>query len=280
MSESLLCAYVSHLADQGLKHSTLKVYLSAVRYLQIASGLGDPFGGVAWPRLDYVMRGIKKADAEKGSNSKQRLPITPSILCRLKELRASSSESYDIKMMWAACCLAFFAFLRVGEMTVSNDQSYDDSVHLSVRDIAVDHPAAPSIIQIRIKQSKTDPFRQGVNLFLGRTGTSLCPASAIISYLSARGMSPGPLFRFQDSRPLTRQRFVDAVRDGLHKIGIDKDKYCGHSFRIGAATTAAAKGMEDSVIKTLGRWESLAYLRYVKIPRAELAGYSALIASP
>ena len=54
---------------------------------------------------------------------------------------------------------------------------------------------------------------------------------------------------------LTRQRFVTAVRTGLDKAGIDSSKYSGHSFRIGAATTAAQNGMEDSIIKTLGRWE-------------------------
>ena len=31
-------------------------------------------------------------------------------------------------------------------------------------------------------------------------------------------------------------------------------------------------GMEDSTIKTLGRWRSLAYLDYVRIPRDRLAG--------
>ena len=72
---------------------------------------------------------------------------------------------------------------------------------------------------------------------------------------------------------------MDAVRNGLHKAGIDESKYCGHSFRIGAATTAAKKGIEDSIIKTLGRWESLAYLQYVKIPRSQLAGVSNILAS-
>ena len=87
----------------------------------------------------------------------------------------------------------------------------------------------------------------------------------------SRGMTAGPLFTFRDGRVLTRERFVAAVREGLKKCGVDSTRYAGHSFRIGAATTAAAKGVEDALIKTLGRWESLAYLQYVKIPRRQLA---------
>ena len=76
-------------------------------------------------------------------------------------------------------------------------------------------------------------------------------------------------------RFLTRQRFIAAVRDAMGKAGVECSRYCGHSFRIGAVTTAAARGMEDSIIKTLGRWKSLAYLQYVKIPKQQLASYSA-----
>ena len=67
-------------------------------------------------------------------------------------------------------------------MTVSSDEEYDPSVHfLSVQDISVDD--AKHMLCISIKQSKTDPFRKGVNLFVGKTGSLLCPMSAMLSYL-------------------------------------------------------------------------------------------------
>lgn len=98
----------------------------------------------------------------------------------------------------------------------------------------------------------------------------------MLKYLVARGQREGPLFMFADGTYLTRQRLVDALRQALGRAGIDPKKYSGHSFRIGAATTA---GMEDSVIKNLGRWRSLAYLEYIRISREQLANYSRILSS-
>jgi hypothetical protein len=39
--------------------------------------------------------------------------------------------------------------------------------------------------------------------------------------------------------------------------------YSGHSFRVGAATTAARAGLCQATIKMLGRWESSAYKRFI-----------------
>jgi hypothetical protein len=77
----------------------------------------------------------------------------------------------------------------------------------------------------------TDPFRRGVELYVGRTGSNLCAVSAMLDHLNKRGKSPGLLFHSEDGRALSGQLFVEAVRDGLRKAGVDQEKYCGqHSF--------------------------------------------------
>ena len=279
VSEQHLCLFVSFVAKQGLKHQTIKCYLSAVRHLQISNGFKDPFTGEHMPKLDYVLRGIKKHQAEQSSDERTRLPITPALLSKMREVWGDSSVGTDVTMIWAACCLAFFGFLRLGELTVPSDKEYDPQTHLGLTDISFDHPTCPSRMAVVIKQSKTDPFRKGVTLSLGRTFNKLCPVAAMAAYLVKRGQRPGPLFQFQDGRFLTRQRMVDYVQKALHTAKVEASSYNGHSFRIGAATTAAAKGLEDSLIKTLGRWESTAYLRYVRIPREQLASYTSILAS-
>ena len=80
---------------------------------------------------------------------------------------------------------------------VPSQAEYDPNTHLSLADIALDNKVNPSVTQVTIKQSKTDPFRQGVDLYLGRTGKDIiCPIQAIVPYLIKRGTQPGPLFVF------------------------------------------------------------------------------------
>ena len=54
--------------------------------------------------------------------------------------------------------------------------------------------------------------------------------------------------------------------------------YSGHSFRIGAASSAAAAGVPNHLIKAMGRWNSEAYLLYMKTPPETLASISRALA--
>ena len=60
--------------------------------------------------------------------------------------------------------------------------------------------------------------------------------------------------------------------------GFKAEDYAGHSFRIGAATTAAACGVPAEVIKTLGRWKSQAYQLYARLPTDQLLSISKKLA--
>ena len=145
------------------------------------------------PRLEYVLSGVKREEAHSGTKQRPRLPITLDILRKLRDIWLSHLRDPDGVMLWAAACTGFFGFLRAGEFTVQSQQAYDPEVHLNLADLAIDSHEAPSLIRILIKQSKTDPFRQGVEVFLGATKTDICPVQALIQYLGIRNSMPGAL---------------------------------------------------------------------------------------
>ena len=267
--EHILMYFVAYLHQDGLAPGTVKSYLSAVRHSQISLGFGDPRVG-DMPRLEYVIKGLKRRTGS--ASSRTRLPITPLILRRLKRVWLALPDRHDASMLWAASCMCFFGFLRAGEVVSPGDSSYDPTVHLSHGDVKVNDRDSPQFLSIHIKASKTDPFRRGVTVYIGRATEELCPVAAILNYMVRRGSSSGLFFKFSDGRLLSRERFVKAVRSALDRANINSAQYAGHSFRIGAATTAAQRGMQDSLIKTLGRWESSAYLVYVRTPRETVFG--------
>ena len=273
LTESVLCYFIAYLGDQGLMASSIRSYLSALRQWKISEGLPEPQFAIM-PRVKQVLKGIKVVRGKEGRTTKRKLPITPTILRQLGKGKGGP----DWEMYWAACNIAFFGFLRAGELTVPSQLAYDASYHLNVTDVSANHPSNPTIVHIRIKASKTDPFRRGTTVVYGRTGKDLCPVEAVVAYLKHRGMKPGPLFLHSDGRYLTKAAFVRWVQERLKGAGYKAEEYSGHSFRVGAATTAASAGIQDSVIKAMGRWESTAYLIYVRIPPTELQRVAAQLA--
>ena len=170
-------------------------------------------------------------------------------------------------MLWAVCSLGFFGFLRTGEFT--SNSSFDPSIHLTLGDVQADSLVDPTCFRVHIKCSKTDPFRVGCDIYVGRGNSLICPVVALANFLALSGPSPGPLFCYVDGCPLTRQQLSSVVQAILNSAGYH-GSYSGHSFRIDAATTAASRGVPDHLIKTLGRWSSGAYQLYIRTPVGSL----------
>ena len=98
---------------------------------------------------------------------------------------------------------------------------------------------------------------------MGRSNNAICPVSACQAYINTRGSQPGYLFQDIEGKLSLKPRFIAEMKKALATIGLHKEDYTG---RIGAATTAASVGMEDSTIQLLGiggPWNSAAFLAYI-----------------
>ena len=275
LNEVTLCRFVASLHADSLSYQTIRCYLSALRHLQIMQGLPDP-SITSFPRLEYVLKGLRREGPLRSRG--QRLPITPEILRKIYGRWSQEPRTFDTTMLWAAYCLGFFAFMRSGEFTCPSLQAFMPHT-LSPTDIRVDSHTAPTHMTVFLRQSTTDQFGAGLLLHLGTTGDSLCPVISMLSYLAIRPPSPGPLFLFSDGSTLSRSRLVQSLRQVLPVVGVEATHYNGHSFRIGAAMTAARAGLSDSLIQTLGRWKSSSFMTYIQTPRRHLATVSATLAS-
>lgn len=177
---------MAYLGKKGLSHGTIKSYLAAVRSLQVDYGFNSPFD-VSMPKLDRVLKGVKVAQGKEGRAPQRKLPITPKILRQIRSQWPGVGEDYVDTMLWAAALACFFGFMRAGELMGDRKDGFDPSQHLGLEDVATDSRENPTMVQITLKKSKTDPFRQGVTIVLGATGNDLCSVQALFTYLTMRG---------------------------------------------------------------------------------------------
>ena len=207
-----------------------------------------------------------KGYGKLNSNIDCRLPIARPILHKILTISdVVSTSKYELCLFRAMCSLAFHAFLRVGEMTITNSGNATltiDSINKLVD--KNNHVVSIKITFVRYKHSYNQP---PFSLVIRRL-SSFCPVQYLLDYLTLRGPDSGPLFIF-NSNPVTRQYFCDRLTMAIKHSGLDPTRYKGHSFRIGAASDAAERGLSDSQIRTLGRWKSNAFLRYIRLSSAQ-----------
>ncbi len=101
----------------SLKPVSIKVYLSAIQTLHIGYDYSGPLVGCL-----HVQRVVKGTKHCKGSSTDKHLPITLDILTAI--YHCLDYSVYHNVLFWAACCLAYFGFLRSSEFTVPHGNAY------------------------------------------------------------------------------------------------------------------------------------------------------------
>ncbi|PIL25565.1 hypothetical protein GSI_12373 [Ganoderma sinense ZZ0214-1] len=268
-SQRAIMEWVASLGARGLKSQTIKAYLSSVRSLHVDCDL--PFTACEAPIVQRLIRGIKRYNGERPRNPK--MPITLHILQKLCYALSESRSAIDHTMK-AAMALAFAGFLRCGEFTLAPGARFNPAVNLTRSSVKFvpDMDNADHII-LTLPASKTDPFCKGVSIVMAAApGSITCPVAAIRAILKGiPGDANSPLFEgLAVESALTRDLFITRLKALLTVHGFNSAQYSGHSFRRGAASSAAAAGYADFEIQLLGRWRSDAYKLYIDVPRERI----------
>ena len=165
-------------------------------------------------------------------------------------------------MIWASMLTAFFGFMRVSEYTSPGTVTYQPESTLCYQDFKINRNQNNIQVVLSIKASKSDPFRLGTFIRLAANATELCPVKALLDYVKCHPSKQGPLFVFQSRKFLTRRELCKILQ---HHLPSSCKNISSHSFRIGAATTAAAASHPRWLIQSLWRWTSDCFRQYLRV---------------
>ncbi len=206
-----------------------------------------------------MLKGYRKM----GVRIDSRLPITLPILLNINKIVPSlCSDVYNAFLFMAMCTTAFFAFLRVGEITYCPQSP----TVLHVKQVVKLEDLSGTIVDLKIKfvDFKRSYNHPSIAITLSRR-TDICPVQSLLDYFSHRGLSHGPLFKTSHGHAVSRRTFSQFLSLVFCSCDLDSSKYKGHSFCIGAATFAADCGFTDTQIRIMGHWKSDAFQKYIRM---------------
>ncbi len=191
ITDNQLSVWATHLATRPkpLLFKTIKSYVFGMCSFHNELGFTDWLDGLHV--FHRTMMGIKRS-LGVGEGKRTRLPITVELLERIRNLL--NPKSFQHSCFWAAATIGTYGLLRMGEFCQSNSPSSPESQGAPSRDqestnhhlltnsqitlFNSNHNKVPlsdfnqystvSYYTVRLRTSKTDPYRKGVGDVLPR----------------------------------------------------------------------------------------------------------------
>ena len=260
ISVEKLSLFITFLNAKGYAPASISSYISALGYVHKLRDIPDP-------SMAFIIRRLLRSVHKTGRTGDSRLPITEPILLKLVQSLSSVTDShYDEVMFKSMFLLAFYGFLRIGEITATGKGNQNN---IQLEDIQLfGNENVVSRIEIKMQIFKWHKSSRPVILSIERVNNTsiLCPVSALVAFLALRGTTSGPLYCYPPNKAVSRTFFCTVLARAVDFSGYDRKLYKSHSFRVGAATKASGMGFSELEIQHMGRWGSnSAYKNYVRI---------------
>jgi integrase len=220
----IIAAYLSSLATEGRKASTIGRKLAAIAYRHKLAGI-DPLP-TSSEGVRATLRGIRRSI---GTARQGKAPATHDLIAAML---ANCGESMIGKRDRAVLAFGFASAMRRSELCA-----------LQVEDLT----ETPDGLRVLIRRSKGDQEGAGQEIAIPR-GYKLRPVEALQGWLAAAEINAGPVFR-----PVAEGGKVADIAistDGLcrivkrhaSRIGLDPADIGAHSLRSGYITSGAQTG--------------------------------------
>ena len=247
--EEVVGAYISFLADNGRKTSTIRRHLTSIAEAHRAAKSETIPSDTFYVR--QIWKGIKHS---KKMATTQKVAAVIADIRRMVDAQPPSLMGLRNKMI---LLIGYAGAFRRSEIV-----SLDWEDVQFVREGMI----------VTLRQSKTDQEGEGrkVGIQYG-TRWETCPVRGLQEWMEQSKAQSGPIFRRFDrfgqvtKHRLSAQSVALVVKDAARSAGLDATQYSGHSLRAGSATQGAKSGAGESVImKQTGHTSSDMVRRYIR----------------
>jgi len=270
ISREIIRGFVIWAVDKKkLNPGTVKSYLSGINFAHSVRGF-NKVDNKTDCLVDLILSGAMNIGSEKVTVSKKRRAMTiPLIKILGHKIENSNLQRLTKQNIWTACCTAFFAAARMGELLSNWATKFDPESTLCWNDVRFngDH------ISIHVKKPKSN--RHGgefLDIFCIKD-SSFCPVCALdklknMLITENRFDERQPVFKIGKSRYLNKQFLNKFLREAFRDICSEgKDDILSHSFRMAIPTAVMKTGglTNPQNVKDWGRWASSCYLTYARL---------------
>lgn len=239
-----LSKHLSSMAGRGLKFTTIRRRLYAVRRLNTLMGAPDPTRDLG---VDLTVRRIRRGQPNRPQQARG---LTADVLARMIDAQPDSPWGLRNR---AILSLGYDLLARRSEITALRT---DDVTWRS-----------DGTLEVIVRRSKADPFGMGRLAFTSRRSADL-----VGEWLAWRGSDITPLFcgiyrGVAIDRALSGASVKLIVKNAARAVGFDESvvgEFSAHSLRVGAAQDLLKRGHDTAAIMRAGGWSSVTVLgRYL-----------------
>ena len=181
ISPANMALFIAYLYNAGYAASTVNTYVSSIGYFHHLSDVPDP------TKVGYILELLRGYGKLRSCfDTHLPWPVTIPILRKAFDVLPSLSLSHFQSLLFKSMSsLAFFAFLRIGEITSRTDKDFQNSLQLSqVLQMANQQGAKHPLKSLFTTLNTVTINHLHISLVISRQqDRSLCPVQLLLDYL-------------------------------------------------------------------------------------------------